>query len=74
MSKLRHLAGLAKIPATLDYVDEFVKDTDRKLVVFAHHIDVQEILYESIKETHGDKIPIFVSRRILTPRCVMRFR
>ena len=30
MAKMRHLVALAKIPATLEYVDEFVEDTDRK--------------------------------------------
>lgn len=59
MAKMRKLAGLAKISATMEYVDEFVEDTDRKLVIFAHHKDVQEILYESIKEKYGEAIPVF---------------
>ena len=37
MSRLRHIVGLAKIPATLGYVDEFVEDEDDKLIIFAHH-------------------------------------
>lgn len=56
MAKMRHLVALAKIPTTLDYVNEFVEDTDRKLVVFAHHKDVQDILHDEIKTAHGDKI------------------
>ena len=59
MSKLRHLSGQAKIAATLEYVDEFVEDTDRKLVVFAHHKDVQDILYEELKNKYGAEIPVF---------------
>ena len=59
MAKMRHLVALAKIPTTLEYVDEFVEDTDRKLVVFAHHKDVQELLYEEIKLKHGNDIPVF---------------
>jgi SNF2 family DNA or RNA helicase len=59
MSKMRHLVALAKIPTTLEYVDEFVEDTERKLVVFAHHKDVQAILYEEIKQKYGNEIPVF---------------
>lgn len=56
MAKLRHLVALAKIPATIEYVNEFVEDTDRKLVVFAHHQDVQAILYDEIHSAHGDEV------------------
>lgn len=59
MSKMRHLVALAKIPTTLEYVDEFVEDTDRKICVFAHHKDVQAILYEEIKTKYGDMMPVF---------------
>jgi len=58
MSKMRHLAGLAKIETTKEYVDEFVENTGRKLVVFAHHKDVQDILYTELKEKYGDKFPV----------------
>ena len=58
MAKMRHLAGQAKIPATEEYVDEFVEDTDRKLVIFAHHKDVQDILYMDIKAKYGDEFPV----------------
>ena len=59
MAKMRHLVALAKIPATLEYVAEFVEDTDRKLVVFAHHKDVQELLYEDIKAAYSDQFPVY---------------
>jgi len=58
MAKMRHLVALAKIPTTLEYVDEFVEETDRKLVVFAHHKDVQEMLYDDIKAKYGKDIPV----------------
>lgn len=58
MAKMRHLVGLTKIPATMDYIDEFVEDTDRKIAVFAHHQDVQAILYEELKSKYGDEIPV----------------
>jgi hypothetical protein len=62
MAKMRHLVAVAKIGATKEYVEEFVEDTDRKLVVFAHHIDVQDILYHEFKakyDTGEDPIPVF---------------
>lgn len=59
MSKMRHLVALAKIPTTMEYVDEFVEDTDRKICVFAHHKDVQAILYEEIKNKYGEQMPVF---------------
>ena len=58
MAKMRHLVALAKIPTTVEYVDEFIEDTDRKIVVFAHHKDVQELLYEEFKERFGKEIPV----------------
>ena len=65
MAKMRHLVALAKMPATLEYVREFAEDTDRKLIVFAHHKDVQAMLYDSMKAEYEDnaeaedKIPVF---------------
>jgi len=58
MAKMRHLVALAKVSTTLDYVDEFIEDTDRKLCVFAHHQDVQDILYEEVKKKYGNDMPI----------------
>lgn len=55
MQKMRHLVALAKIPATLEYVDEFIEDTDRKLVVFVHHIDCQDMLFDEIKKLAVDE-------------------
>lgn len=59
MSKMRKLVGLAKIPATMDYIEEFVEDTDRKLIVFAHHVEVQQTLYDEIKAIYGNQMPVF---------------
>ena len=67
MQKMRHLVALAKIPATMEYVDEFVEDTDRKLVIFAHHKDVQYLLWDELKNKYdtlelkkkGEDIPVF---------------
>jgi hypothetical protein len=66
MSKMRHLAGLAKIETTKEYVDEFMESTGRKLVVFAHHKDVQAILYEELKDKFGSQFPVFSMNAGLT--------
>jgi len=58
MAKMRHLVAVAKLSATKEYVDEFIEDTDRKLVVFAHHVDVQDILYHDLKEKYGSEMPV----------------
>jgi len=59
MQKMRHLVAIAKVPATLEQVAEFVENTNRKLVVFAHHKDVQSILYDEIKTAHSDEMKVF---------------
>ena len=58
MQKMRHLVAIAKIPATIEYVDEFVEDTDRKLVIFVHHIDVGEMLLQKLKDSYGADMPV----------------
>lgn len=52
MSRMRHISGLAKIPATLGFVEEFVDDTDKKLVIFVHHKDVGELMYDALKNVN----------------------
>ena len=61
MAKMRHLSGLMKIPGTVGFVEEFIDDTNRKLVVFAHHQDVQQILYDEIKKLCESYPEIFVA-------------
>lgn len=51
IQRMRHITGLAKIPATLGFVEEFVDETDKKLVIFVHHKDVGQILYENLSQT-----------------------
>lgn len=34
---MRQIVGMAKIPATVEFAQEFLEDTDRKLVIFVHH-------------------------------------
>lgn len=49
MSRMRHITGLAKIPATLTFIEQFIEETlDRKIVIFVHHKDVGELLYRAL--------------------------
>ena len=58
MAKMRHLVALAKIPATLDYVEEFIEDTEKKIAVFAHHKDVQAFLFDQLHEKYSEEMPV----------------
>ena len=64
MAKMRHLVALAKIPSTVEFVEEFIEDTDRKIVIFAHHKDVQALLFDDLKakfdtESSEERIPVY---------------
>jgi len=59
MQKMRHLVAQAKVPATMDYMDDFVAETDRKMVIFAHHKDVQQFLYDDCVARYSSEIPVF---------------
>jgi SNF2 family DNA or RNA helicase len=59
LNRMRHIAGLAKIPATISFAEEFFENTDKKLAIFVHHKDVGHIIYSELKKMFGDKIDIF---------------
>lgn len=46
MTLMRHLVGVAKIKSIMEYVSDFMYDTDRKLTVFVHHRDVGQRMYQ----------------------------
>lgn len=58
MSRMRHIAGLAKIPATQEFIEQFFEETDRKLVVFVHHQDVGAILYNWAVEKYKSEFMV----------------
>jgi SNF2 family DNA or RNA helicase len=59
LARMRHITGLAKIPASMEFVDTFLEETDRKLVIFVHHKDVGQILYNNINDKFGNDVPVF---------------
>lgn len=58
MTRMRHITGLAKIPATLGFIEEFLEETSKKLVVFVHHKDVGVLMHQALindsKESNPD--------------------
>jgi Superfamily II DNA/RNA helicases, SNF2 family len=44
MNKLRQITGISKVKECLDFVTEFLLNTDRKIVVFAHHHLAEDLL------------------------------
>jgi len=51
MAKLRHKAGVNKVPFASEYVEEFLLDTppSEKIVIFTHHQDVLLMLEANLK-------------------------
>lgn len=58
LSRMRHVTGLAKIPATIEFVKTFVEETDRKLCIFVHHKDVGSLIYEELVKEFGNIMPV----------------
>ena len=54
ISEMRHITGMAKIESCLDFVTDFMLETDRKLVIFCHHIDVATSLQIKIQQMLED--------------------
>ncbi len=52
MSKMRHIVGLAKIPATVAHVEQFIEETDQKIIVFVHHKDVGSSLVSEFENRY----------------------
>lgn len=59
LARMRHITGLAKIPATLGFVEEFIEDTDKKLVIFIHHKDVCILMMNALTDTKKESNPEF---------------
>jgi hypothetical protein len=45
---MRQIVGMAKVPATLEYCEQFLEESDRKLVVFVHHKSCAAMIYEGL--------------------------
>lgn len=58
LARMRHVTGLAKIPATEEFCEDFVNETDRKLCIFVHHKDVGIILTENLRNKFNGGVPV----------------
>jgi SNF2 family DNA or RNA helicase len=51
LTKMRHITGLAKVNETCDRAEEFLLSTERKLVIYHHHIDVGDLIEERLNSS-----------------------
>ena len=49
-SKMRRITGTAKVDEAMDFIEEFLLDTDRKLVIFVHHHETADLLYAKLEK------------------------
>jgi len=54
LTRMRHICGLAKIPATLSYLEDWVEESDKKIVVFVHHRDVGVLMKNALTDTNAE--------------------
>jgi SWI/SNF-related matrix-associated actin-dependent regulator 1 of chromatin subfamily A len=50
LSKMRHITGRSKVNPTVEFVADFLEQTDRKITLFVHHKDVGEMLQKRVAE------------------------
>jgi SNF2 family DNA or RNA helicase len=60
MARMRHITGLAKIAATIEFCEEFYENTNRSLVIFVHHKDVGYHLTQELKKIFKDKQDVII--------------
>src|SRR6185312_3864636 len=48
--KMRHITGLAKVDPVVARVEDFLLSTERKIVIFHHHIDVGDLIEAKLRE------------------------
>jgi len=54
MSKMRHLTGLAKIESVVNFIEDFILETDRKFVLFCHHEDVMDLIAKKLEKVRQE--------------------
>ena len=50
MTQLRHIAGRLKVDAAVKWATTYFEDSGKPLVIFAHHKDVIETIYNRLRE------------------------
>ena len=64
LSRMRHLTGKAKVDPVVEYVEEFMLETDRKLAIYVHHHDVAKLLQYKL-EKKREEWPVEWGEQIL---------
>ena len=54
IASIRKALGVAKVPQVLQYVEHLLQLGTQKLVVFGVHVDVVNLIYESLKEKYKE--------------------
>lgn len=54
IASIRKALGVAKVPQVLQYVEHLLQSGITKLVLFGVHVDVVNLIYESLKEKYKD--------------------
>ena len=54
IASVRKALGVAKVPQVLQYIEHLLQSGTQKLIVFGVHIDVVNLIYESLKEKYKD--------------------
>jgi hypothetical protein len=47
---MRQIVGIAKVPSTVNFAQEFLEETDRKLAIFVHHKKCGELILSQMTE------------------------
>jgi len=50
LMQMRQIIALAKIPATVEFAQDFLEETNRKLGIFLHHKECGERIYEQMRK------------------------
>lgn len=50
-SRMRHITGISKAQDAVDYAEEFLLSTPRKLTIFVHHKDVGQMIIRKLSAT-----------------------
>ena len=61
LARMRHIVGLAKVPFTMEHVQDYLDETDGKILIGVHHQDVGLMLTNQLKEycrKNHPRIPI----------------
>ena len=54
IASIRKALGVAKVPQVLQYVEHLLQSDVKKLVLFGVHVDVVNLIYESLKEKYKE--------------------